>query len=146
MEYWLKTIGASRAPLPDDWLKVSHRLSERVHFPKNARPRGISQGDHFLLYGVTDIGGRIIGAARFESPTFYLDDGSQEPERRPEDVESWPWRLDITILLSVWHSHRGPTVDAIGVPGTKVRRRSHIRITEEEYQAGVEALAAVARP
>ena len=83
----MKSIGASRAPLDDEWLRPqadekgnlrAPRLAERVHFPKNARPVGISVGDFFLLYGVTHLGGRIIGAGRFNSP-FYSDDGSKSP-------------------------------------------------------------------
>jgi hypothetical protein len=65
-----------------------------------------------------------------------------------EDLAAWPWRIDVTILLAVWHAHRGPTLDEIDLPGTKIRRRSHIRLPdgETQYLAGIEALAAVARP
>jgi hypothetical protein len=156
MEYWIKSIGASRSPLEDEWLRpqenqqgqlTAPRLAERVHFPKNARPRGIAVGDAFLLYGVTDIGGRLIAAGRFDSP-FYEDDGSKEPgERSPEDLAAWPWRIEVTILLSLWHAHRGPTLDTIDLPGTKIRRRSHIRLPggRDQYLAGIDALAGVAR-
>jgi len=155
MTYWIKAIGASRAPLEDEWLRpqeregrlIAPRLAERVHFPKNARPQGIAVGDLFLLYGVTHIGGRIIGAGRFDSH-FYEDDGGRElGERSAEDIADWPWRIDVTILLSLWHAHRGPTLDAIDLPGTKIRRRSHIRLPggEAQYLAGIDALAAVAR-
>jgi len=156
MDYWIKAIGASRSPLDDEWLRplrndkgelTAPRLAERVHFPKSAKPRGISVGDLFLLYGVTQIGGRIIAAGRFDTP-FYEDDGSREPgERTAEDLAAWPWRIDVTILLSLWHAHRGPTLDAIDLPGTKIRRRSHIRLPggREQYLEGVDALAGVAR-
>jgi hypothetical protein len=157
MDYWIKAIGAARSPINDEWLRpqendkgelTAPRLAERVHFPAKGRPRGISIGDFFLLYGVTEIGGRIIGAGRFDS-NYYWDDGQKEPGERSEaDLATWPWRIDVTILLSLWHAHRGPTVADIDLPGTKIRRRSHIRLPggEAQYLAGVEALAAVARP
>lgn len=141
MEFWIKAVGAARAPLEDQWLRqesaiegslaASPRLAERVHFPHNKRPVGISVGDHFLLYGVTRQGGRIIGAGTFNSE-FYADDGSSEPGlRSEEDIAAWPWRIDIEMLLSLWHAHRGPTIDAVGIPSTTMRRRSHLRLSEE---------------
>lgn len=156
MEFWIKSVGAARAPLRDEWLReevtvdgglaASPRLAERVHFPHNKRPVGISVGDYFLLYGVTELGGRIIAAGIFRS-TFYEDDGSAEPDlRSAEDIADWPWRIDVEMLLSLWHAHRGPTIDAIDIPGTKMRRRSHLRLTEDQYLAGIDALAASARP
>lgn len=108
---------------------------------KTSRSAGTTSG-----YGVTDRGGRIIGAGIFKSP-FYKDDGRSEPKlRSAEDIAAWPWRIDIEMLLSLWHAHRGPTIDAIDVAGTKMRRRSHLRLTEEQYLAGVDALAEAARP
>jgi hypothetical protein len=156
MDFWIKSIGAARAPLRDEWLREeiadggalasSPRLAERVHFPRNKRPVGIGIGDYFLLYGVTERGGRIIGAGIFKS-TFYEEDRSEELQlRTEEDIAAWPWRIDIEMLISVWHAHRGPTIGAIGVDPVKMRRRSHLRLTEEQYLAGIEALAGVGRP
>lgn len=157
MEYWIKSIGAARSPLDDLWLlegkpgdgdglRSSPRLAERVHFPRAKRPTGINVGDYFLLYGVTEIGGRIIGAGIFKS-RFFEEDRREELERRSEeDIVAWPWRIDIEMLISVWHSHRGPTIDAIGMDSVKMRRRSHLRLTEEQYLAGIAALAKVAQP
>lgn len=158
MEFWIKSIGATRSPLDDLWLlehRVGHggglrsspRLAERVHFPRKKRPTGINVGDYFLLYGVTEIGGRIIGAGIFKS-RFFEEDRREELElgRSEEDIDTWPWRIDIELLISVWHSHRGPTIDAIGMDSVKMRRRSHLRLTEEQYLMGIEALTRVAQP
>jgi hypothetical protein len=156
MEFWIKSIGAARSPLEDEWLAkenvidgalaASPRLAERVHFPRNKRPVGIDIGDFFLLYGVTGRGGRIIGAGIFKSD-FYEDDREKELNlRSADDIVAWPWRIDIEMLLSIWHAHKGPTIDAIGVDPVKMRRRSHLRLTEEQYKAGVMALAEVALP
>jgi len=156
MDFWIKAIGAARSPLDDQWLgqdnvtdgalRASPRLAERVHFPRNKRPVGISVGDYFLLYGVTALGGRIIGAGIFKS-SFYEGNPDEELQlRAPQNVEEWPWRVDIEMLLSIWHSHRGPTIGAIDLDPVKMRRRSHLRLTEDQYRAGVEALAKVAFP
>lgn len=145
MEFWIKSIGAAREPLGDQWLiergdpdRRSSRLAERVHFPRNKRPIGINVGDYFLLYAVTDRGGRIVAAGVFRSD-FYEEEAA---ERHP----AWPWRIDIEMLLSIWHAHRGPTIDAIDLDPVKMRRRSHLRLTEEQYRAGVKALAEIAMP
>lgn len=156
MDFWIKSIGASRSPLSDKWLAennvvdgsiaASPRLAERVHFPHNKRPVGIGIDDYFLLYGVTEIGGRIIGAGIFTS-RFYEGDREEELKLRTErNIKEWPWRVDITMLVSIWHAHKGPTIDAIGVDSVKMRRRSHLRLTEEQYRAGISALAEVAMP
>ena len=156
MEFWIKAIGASRSPLDDEWLAEdnvvdgalvsSPRLAERVHFPKNKRPVGIAPGDFFLLYGVTRQGGRIIGAGIFRS-SFYKGDFEEERKlRKPENIAEWPWRVDIEMLLSIWHAHRGPSIDAIELDSVKMRRRSHLRLTEQQYCMGVNALAEVAMP
>lgn len=156
MDFWIKAIGAARSPLDDEWLaednvidgalRSSPRLAERVHFPRNKRPVGIAVGDYFLLYGVTKLGGRVIGAGVFKS-SFYEGDMQEELElRKAENIEEWPWRVDIEMLLSIWHAHRGPTIDKVGLDSVKMRRRSHLRLTEQEYRAGVMALAEVAMP
>lgn len=156
MEFWVKSIGAARSPLADRWLAderapdgsliSSPRLAERVHFPHNKRPVGIAAGDFFLLYGVTKLGGRIIGAGIFKT-SFYEGERSEELRlRSAEDIAAWPWRIDIEMLISVWHAHHGPTIEAIGLDPVKMRRRSHLRLSEEQYLAGVRALAEVARP
>jgi|GEM_PF-2866001 hypothetical protein len=156
MAFWIKAIGAARSPLADQWLAEdnvvdgalvsSPRLAERVHFPRNKRPVGIAIEDFFLLYGVTELGGRIIGAGIFKS-RFYEDRREEELGlRSPEDIVAWPWRIDTEMLLSIWHAHNGPTIDAIELDSVKMRRRSHLRLTEDQYKAGVRALAEVAMP
>ena len=156
MEFWIKSIGAARSPLEDQWLAkdnvvdgslaASPRLAERVHFPRTKRPVGINIGDYFLLYGVTDRGGRIVGAGIFKS-NFYEEDRKKELElRSEEDIVAWPWRIDIEMLVSIWHAYKGPTLDAIELDSVKMRRRSHLRISADQYRMGVEALAQVAIP
>lgn len=155
-EFWIKSIGAARSPLEDQWLArenvvdgaltASPRLAERVHFPRKKRPVGISIGDFFLLYGVTNRGGRIIGAGIFRSD-FYEEDRSKELRlRSADDIAAWPWRIDVEMLLSIWHAHKGPTIGAIHLDPVKMRRRSHLRLTEGQYKAGIDALAEVAMP
>lgn len=156
MDFWIKSIGAARSPLEDEWLArenvidgslaASPRLAERVHFPRNKRPVGINIGDFFLLYGVTDLGGRIVGAGIFKS-RFYEEDRKKELRlRSADDIAAWPWRVDIEMLLSIWHAYKGPTIHAIDLDPVKMRRRSHLRLTEAQYRAGVKALADVAMP
>jgi hypothetical protein len=156
MDFWLKSIGATRSPLEDEWLShknvgvggltASPRLAERVHFPRGRRPTGIEIGDRFLLHGITELGGRIIGAGIFTS-RFREEDRREELELRgSQDVSEWPWRIDIEMLISLWHSHKGPRIEAIGLEPRNMSQRSHRRLTEDQYKAGVLALAEVAMP
>lgn len=156
MGYWIKSIGATRSPLDDEWLsekKVgvgglasSPRLAERVHFPRNKRPTGIEIGDRFLLYGITRLGGRLIGAGIFKSG-FREEDRREELELRgEEDVAEWPWRIDIEMLISLWHAEKGVTLEAIGWEPTDMSQHSHRHLTEQQYRDGVMALAGIALP
>jgi hypothetical protein len=156
MDYWIKSIGATRSPLDNKWLSkknigvgglaASPRLAERVHFPRNRRPTGIEIDDRFLLYGITRNGGRIIGAGIFKSG-FREEDRREELDLRgKEDVAEWPWRVDIEMLISLWRAEQGPRISAIGLEPTFMSRQSHRRLTEEQYREGVLALARVALP
>lgn len=156
MDYWIKSIGATRSLLDDEWLSEknvgvgglssSPRLAERVHFPARKRPSGIEIGDRFLLYGITRIGGRIIGAGIFKSGPRKEDRREELELRGPEDIAEWPWRVDIEMLISLWHAEKGPGVGAIGWKPTDMSQHSHRHLTEQQYRGGVMALADVALP
>ncbi|HWO47370.1 MAG TPA: hypothetical protein VNM41_04850, partial [Solirubrobacterales bacterium] len=156
MSYWIKSIGATRSPLDDEWLteenigvgglSSSPRLAERVHFPLKKRPSSIVIGDRFLLYGITAIGGRIIGAGIFKSEVRKEDRKEELDLRGTQDVAEWPWRIDIEMLISAWHAEKGPTIEAIGWVPTDMSQHSHRHLTEQEYRDGVTALAGVALP
>jgi hypothetical protein len=156
MGYWIKSIGATRSPLDDQWLSeknvgvgglaASPRLAERVHFPRNKRPTSIDIGDRFLLYGITMLGGRIIGAGIFKSG-FREEDRREELELRgEEDVAEWPWRIDIEMLISLWHAEKGVGIETIGWEPTDMSQHSHRHLSEQQYRDGVLALAGVALP
>lgn len=156
MSYWIKSIGATRSPLDDEWLSEknigvgslssSPRLAERVHFPLNKRPTSIEVDDRFLLYGITATGGRIIGAGIFKSEVRKEDMREELELRGEEDVAGWPWRIDIEMVISVWHAEKGPGPEAIGWVPTDMSRHSHRHLSEQEYREGVMALAEVALP
>ncbi|HYQ78308.1 MAG TPA: hypothetical protein VEP91_04275 [Solirubrobacterales bacterium] len=156
MAYWIKSIGATRSPLDDEWLteknigvgglSSSPRLAQRVHFPHKKRPTGIEIGDRFLLYGITRSGGHLIGAGIFKSK-FRKEDREEELELRgSEDVAEWPWRIDIEMLISLWRAEQGPALDAIGWVPTDMSRHSHRQLSEQQYRDGVMALARTALP
>ena len=156
MGYWIKSIGATRSPLDDEWLteenigvgglSSSPRLAERVHFPVNKRPASIAIDDRFLLYGITALGGRIIGAGIFKSGVRKEDRREELALRGTQDVAEWPWRIDIEMLISVWHAEKGLGIEAIGWVPTDMSQHSHRHLTEQEYRDGVKALAGVALP
>ena len=156
MGFWIKSIGATRSPLDDEWLTeknigvgglaASPRLAERVHFPRKKKPAAIEVEDRFLLYGITRLGGRIIGAGIFKSEPELEDRREELLLRGSEDVAEWPWRIDIEMLISTWHAEKGPRLDAIGWEPREMSRHSHRRLTEAQYREGVLALASLALP
>ena len=56
----------------------------------------------------------------------------------------WPWTVDVEPLLVVARLENAPPVEAIGVAPRSMSQQSHIRLTPEQFERAVEALASVA--
>jgi len=66
-----------------------------------------------------------------------------EPENDP-NRERWQWRVSIRPLLVVEDLSEAPPVEAAGVFPRSLGRHSYVRLTEEQFGAGLEALTAAA--
>ena len=127
MTHWLKALGHARGPLPARWLEDGRQSLRRTGFPR--RPR-IVPGDRLVYY------------ASVWQRVFAVVEAVAEPEQR--DHPRWPWIVRVEPLLVIPDLDVAPPVDAIGVLARSMSQQSHIRLTPEQFERAVEALASVA--
>ena len=128
MTSWLKALGHARGPLPARWLEDgSLRPLRRTGFPR--RPR-IAPGDRLVYY------------ASVWQRVFAIVEAVAEPVA--VEHPRWPWTVAVEPLLVVADLDVAPPVQAIGVFARSMSQQSHIRLTPEQYERAVEALASVA--
>jgi hypothetical protein len=133
MDYWLKTLGGGGrgALLRDDWQEEANGLLLRAAtFPR--RP-GVRTGDGIVYYGA---GYQVVFAAGYATSLPYQAESSEDT--------NWPWRVNVSLPWMVEFIHEGTPVDHLNVGdrdlGVSLKRRSHIRLTREEYEAAVNSL------
>jgi hypothetical protein len=128
LSHWLKALGHAREPLPARWLEDGTLGSlRRTGFPR--RPR-IAPGDRLIYY------------ASVWQRVFAVVEAIEEPAR--VDHPRWPWTIAVEPLLVVPDLDLAPPVEAIGVFPRSMSQQSHIRLTRDQYERAVEALASVA--
>ena len=88
-------------------------------------------------------GERLIYYASVWRAVFAAVEVVSEPEQTMPGTR-WPWTVDVEPLLAIPLLDRAPPVEAIGVPARSMSQQSHIRLTAEQYERAVEALASVA--
>jgi hypothetical protein len=127
---WLKSLGfADEARrMPDRWDTVENGLFRHaVTFPQ--RP-DVQPGDGIAMYASGT--GLVFAAARATSYPYKHDNSP------------WPWRVDVDIVAAVDHIRHGLPLDALAVDGrqhnVRIRRRSHVNLTEPEFEAVVRGL------
>jgi hypothetical protein len=128
LTHWLKALGHARGPLPARWLEDGTLRSLRsTGFPR--RPR-IAPGDRLVYY------------ASVWQRVFAIVEAVDEPAA--VEHPRWPWAVAVEPLLVVPDLEAAPPVEAIGVFARSMSQQSHIRLTPEQYERAVEALASVA--
>jgi hypothetical protein len=65
---------------------------------------------------------------------------SAKPEKDLQE-ERWPWVLDVKVPLVVPRLDLAPRLSEMDVATTSVRQQSHIRLTEDQFESAVDALA-----
>lgn len=127
---WLKSLGygARGRQLPDRWDSVEDvNLRETVTFPQ--RP-SVQPGDGLILYAA----GTGLFFAAGEARSWPYEEGDSD----------WPWRVDYDLIAAVDHVRHGISIDELEVDGrrhnVRIRRRSHVNLTDAEFDAAVEAL------
>ena len=128
MTHWLKALGHARGPLPARWLEDGRvEALRRTGFPR--RPR-MAPGDRLVYY------------ASVWQRVFAVVEVVADPE--PREHPRWPWIVRVEPLLVIPDLDAAPPVEAIGVFARSMSQQSHIRLTAEQYERAVEALASVA--
>jgi hypothetical protein len=130
-----KTVGSSGNHVPANWMELEvwqERLASVV-FPKN--PRSLVKGSRLVYYGA--------GTRKFFAALEVIDD---EPQPTVGDnAERWPWTLRLRPLVAIPADEHAPTLEQLEFDPLRLRRQSHIRLTDEEYNAIVDAIAASIR-
>ena len=130
-EFWLKALGmgARGQRMPDDWRSII----VLTHAATFSREPSLKAGDGIVYYGSG--WGLIFAAGVVTSYPYRSDD--------PSDAD-WPWRVNVRLDWQKEWIHDGPPLETLNVGDRDVRvsmrRRSHIRLTEDEYNAAVAAL------
>ena len=124
---FLKSFGVAGTPVPVDWITEWNDALEGTWFPKH--PRSVHMGDFFIYYAA----GRQLICAVLEVTTDPLE-GHKAPDAwTPEQIRRWPWWVGVRPHLAIPADQHAPTVERIGLNPFRVRRQSHIFLTDEEY-------------
>ena len=103
---------------------------ERTGFPR--RPR-MEPGDRLVYYA--SVWRRIYAVVEVVG----------EPERRADNPPRWPWSVEVAPLLLIARIDDAPPVEACGIPARSMSQHSHIRLTPEQFERAIDAIASVAR-
>jgi hypothetical protein len=128
--HWLKALGHARGPLERDWLAQRPMSLRRTGFPR--RPR-MAPGDRLVYY------------ASVWQVVFALVEVVGEPTDADPPSERWPWTVAVSPLLLIPSLDDAPPVQALGLAPRSMSQQSHIRLTPEQYERAVDAIASVAR-
>lgn len=128
---FIKTFGQAGTPVPANWLsnpEWQDRLGSVV-FPKY--PRSVSRGSRLIYYAA--------GKQRFCAVMEVVGDEPTE-----SGLDRWPYELALRPLVVIPADEQAPSLADVGFDPLRVRRQSHIRITEIEYRGIVDAILASA--
>jgi hypothetical protein len=131
---WLKSLGAgeSRRKLPDQWDTVEDiDLRRYVNFPQHPN---VQPGDRIVYYDASKSGKGLVFAVAQATSSPYEDNESATA----------PWRVEIDLIVAVDHLRHGIPLDHLAVDGRehgiRIRRRSHVNLTDAEVDAAIAAL------
>lgn len=132
-DYWIKALGTS-APggqLADDWRSAREGLFRNV-ITFAAKP-GLAKRDGVVLYATGT--GLIFAAGSVTSYPYLCEEDSKT---------DWPWQVNVDLTHQREFVHDGEPLEALNVEERDLRksikRRSHIRLSEAEFEAAVSAL------
>src|ERR1044072_6265670 len=129
---FIKTIGQAGTPVPVNWMADpgwNDRLASVV-FPKY--PRSVTRGSRLVYYAA--------GRHRF---CAVLEGVGDEPTA--SGFDRWPYELELRPLVAIPVDEYAPSLSDVGFDPLRLRRQSHVRLREDEYEriaAGIVRAAA----
>jgi len=137
MAYWVKLVGASDFPLPNDPFISIPSLAELIRFPRDQFPRELGRGDEMLLYAV---GGykKVFAAVMLEA-----DPRRDVPGADAAVLRRWPHAVAVRLGPHVDYVEYGPDLNEIrqGLQSEIGQGVSHFGISATDYQNGLRLLA-----
>ena len=100
---------------------------EELRAHSSTRRPSVQLGDFALLYAA---GWQVV---------FAVVEVVSHPENDPSRVR-WAWRFAIRPRLALSDLRAAPPVEAAGVLPRSLGRHSYIRLTDEQFDAGLRAL------
>jgi hypothetical protein len=124
--YWLLVRGRSEKPL-------DRRVdAARIRTQGSSKRPSVQPGDRAILY------------ASVWQAIFGVADIVGEPEHDPSRSR-WAWSYPIRQVTVVTDLNRAPPVEAAGIFPQSLRRHSHIRLTEEQFESARKLIEAAAK-
>jgi hypothetical protein len=94
----------------------------RIHSQSSTKRPTVQPGDRAILYA--SVWQAVFGVAEIVGP----------PEHDPSRTR-WGWTYPIRPLVVVHDLHDAPAVEAAGIFPQSIWRHSHIRLTQEQFDA-----------
>jgi hypothetical protein len=135
MRYWIKALGTTGALLEDDWTSVRGGIL-RKHATFGKRP-------------IVEKGDRIVYYATGTGLVFAAGSVTSHPYENPTNSNDWPWRVNVDLEVQKQFIHDGSRLSELNTPTSKndicsrIKRRSHVQLSREEFEAAVQALRTV---
>jgi hypothetical protein len=130
MNKWLKSIGRGTEPVPEDWFMSDTReksFLDRVWFPKH--PKSVRPGDLLVYYAA---GRRCVCAVVIVDSEPKTDD-ADGTERSASNRRRWRWWTSVKPIAVIRADGHAPDLEKLGFNPLRVRRQSHVRLTDEEF-------------
>src|SRR3954452_647753 len=110
MTYFVKMLGATDMPMPNDAWGSRGDNERDVRFPPKPAPTDVSSGDYLVYYAV---GGykRVFATARVEGPPKL-----SEEHPNPVIAKRWPYAVPVSVRpdTKVKYVSSGPALTDIG--------------------------------
>jgi hypothetical protein len=116
LTHWLLVRGRGERPLD------ARVEPDAIRAHSSSKRPSVAPGEPAILY-----------AAVWQA-VFAVVEIAGPPEHDPERTR-WSWRFPIKPLVAVRDLHDAPPVEAAGVFPPSIWRHSHIRLTNEQFEA-----------
>ncbi len=135
MTKWLKVIGASWHPIRHDWTTEGRHLLRTATFSHRC---SWEPGDEFVYHAIGAEGSRVVAIG------VVLSSCRHDPSLDPF---SFDFACDVKIKTKRNLVADGIPLEELNVPGTRdlrrsVSQKSHIRLSDEEFERAARVLRA----